>query len=455
LKASSLRLNNRYYFRRMDERFLVLEQVSVSLGGVFVLDRLDLTIRRREQWAITGPSGGGKTVLAHTLAGRHYYTGRVGYYFGEGGVAAGGPEGHRIAVVEQQHRFSKRPGTTDLYYQQRFNSSDADKTITVEEELAEYAGWKVKGTGEPGGRSGKESERNAEKDGPEWLDSLHIRPLLTKPLIQLSNGENKRVQLAIALSGKPELLILDNPFLGLDTEGRTTLHHIIDGLAARGIHLLLITGAQELPASITHVAQLDEGKWVFRGPREGFRPAMEGGEAARLDTGILDKLRLRASEKFAVAVKMEHVTIRYGDATILDDISWEVKRGERWSLSGPNGAGKSTILSLITADNPQAYANEIWLFDRRRGSGESIWDIKKKIGFVSPELHLYFDYGANCFEVIASDHFVMDAVAVPAGIAEQTAGAVVHRATADGAAGQGADKKSPDADPGRALPGVG
>jgi molybdate transport system ATP-binding protein len=102
---------------------------------------------------------------------------------------------------------------------------------------------------------------------------------------------------------------------------------------------------------------------------------------------------------------MVNTTVRYGDTTILDGINWEVKKGEKWNVSGPNGAGKSTILSLITADNPQAYANEIWLFDKRRGSGESIWDIKKKIGFVSPELHQYFDFSASSFEVIASGLF--------------------------------------------------
>jgi molybdate transport system ATP-binding protein len=102
---------------------------------------------------------------------------------------------------------------------------------------------------------------------------------------------------------------------------------------------------------------------------------------------------------------MVDTTIKYGEATILNHIHWEVRKGERWNVSGPNGAGKSTLLSLITADNPQAYANEIWLFDRRRGTGETIWDIKRKIGFVSPELHLYFDTGANCFDVIASGLF--------------------------------------------------
>ncbi len=92
---------------------------------------------------------------------------------------------------------------------------------------------------------------------------------------------------------------------------------------------------------------------------------------------------------------MVNVTIKYGEKVILNNINWEVKKGECWSISGPNGAGKSTLLSLVTADNPQAYANELYLFDKRRGSGESIWDIKRRIGFVSPELHLYFDRGTT------------------------------------------------------------
>jgi molybdate transport system ATP-binding protein len=108
---------------------------------------------------------------------------------------------------------------------------------------------------------------------------------------------------------------------------------------------------------------------------------------------------------FHSAITMKNVTITYGEKKILAGIDWEVQRGERWLLSGPNGAGKSTLLSLVTGDNPQAYANEIYLFDRRRGSGESIWDIKRKIGFLSPELHLFFDQGCSAFEAIASGLF--------------------------------------------------
>jgi molybdate transport system ATP-binding protein len=359
----------------MSSPFLTLEGISVRIGDVQLLDHLDWTILRGEQWAVTGASGSGKTLLAHVLLGRQFAAGHIS-----------GPSEERIAIVEQQHRFRNNPGTTELYYQQRFNASDADQTITVEQELT-GAGWA----------------------GQEFPDALHILPLLQKPLIQLSNGENKRVQLAIALLEEPELLILDQPFLGLDAEGRATLHSIIDGLAVRGIPLILISAPHELPASITHVAQLDKGRWVFRGPKSDFLPADRQAIAVKLDPDVLAELRsVRSMEEraeFSFAVRMVNATVRYGENTILTRINWEVRRGEHWNVAGPNGAGKSTLLSLITADNPQAYANEIWLFDRRRGTGETIWEIKKKIGFVSPELHLYFDTSASVFEVVASGLF--------------------------------------------------
>ena len=357
----------------MTSPFLTLEGISVRIGDALLLDRLDWTIHRGEQWAVTGASGSGKTLLAHVLLGRQFATGHIS-----------GPSQRRIAIVEQQHRFRNNAGSTELYYQQRFNASDADQTITVAQELTE-AGW----TGQP------------------FPAALHIPALLNKPLIQLSNGENKRVQLAIALLEGPELLVLDQPFLGLDAEGRATLHIIIDGLAARGIQLILITGPHELPDSITHVARLDRGRWVSRGPKSDFHPADRQAITVSLDPDILDELRStpQQDEGFVFAVRMVNATVRYGENTILRNIDWELRRGQRWNVSGPNGAGKSTLLSLITADNPQAYANEIWLFDRRRGTGETIWEIKKKIGFVSPELHLYFDTSATAFEVVASGLF--------------------------------------------------
>ena len=393
-QAGRAKFAARPYIRSMAEIMLTLEGVTVQMGGVKLLDGLNWTIRRGEQWAVVGPSGGGKTVLAHTLLGLHFAMGRVGV------------DGLRISMVEQQHRLRGRPGATDLYYQQRFNSADAEGTATVAEGLA-AAGFE----GEPEGeREGKPEGVPKGEPAGEWLDRLHVRPLLSKPLIQLSNGENKRVQLAIALLEKPDLLILDNPFLGLDAEGRDVLNRIIDQLAADGMHLILITGEREIPACITHIGRLENGQWRLLGPRTGFEPVRKQENFIQLNPGILAELTGEAlqADKAGdpdVVIKMQEVSITYGDATILERINWEVRRGERWSVSGPNGAGKSTLLSLITADNPQAYANRIWLFGRRRGTGETIWEIKQKIGFVSPELHLYFDPGASCFDVVASGLF--------------------------------------------------
>ena len=101
-------------------------------------------------------------------------------------------------------------------------------------------------------------------------------------------------------------------------------------------------------------------------------------------------------------VKLNEVSIRYGDRTILKELDWTVRRGEKWALSGENGAGKSTLLSLVCADNPQSYACDISLFGRKRGTGESIWEIKKHIGYVSPEMHRAYLKNLPAIEIVAS-----------------------------------------------------
>ena len=101
-------------------------------------------------------------------------------------------------------------------------------------------------------------------------------------------------------------------------------------------------------------------------------------------------------------VRLNKVSIRYGERTILRDLDWTVKCGEKWALSGENGAGKSTLLSLVCADNPQSYACDITLFDRKRGSGESIWEIKKHIGYVSPEMHRAYLKNIPAIDIVAS-----------------------------------------------------
>ena len=103
-----------------------------------------------------------------------------------------------------------------------------------------------------------------------------------------------------------------------------------------------------------------------------------------------------------VVIDFRDVTLRYGEHTIFNNLNWTVCRGERWALMGRNGSGKSALLSLVCADNPQSYACDISLFGRRRGTGESIWDIKRRIGYVSPEMHRAYLKDLPAIEIVAS-----------------------------------------------------
>ena len=122
-------------------------------------------------------------------------------------------------------------------------------------------------------------------------------------------------------------------------------------------------------------------------------------------TNILDAALHIAQIEGWHAVSMRKIKVTYQNKNVVDNVSWQVRKGERWALMGPNGSGKSTLLSLITADNPQGYQNDYELFDHKRGSGESIWDIKQRIGYVSPELHLYFNRHTEAWKAVASGLF--------------------------------------------------
>src|SRR5262249_31549617 len=104
-------------------------------------------------------------------------------------------------------------------------------------------------------------------------------------------------------------------------------------------------------------------------------------------------------------VELRNVNVSYGDRHVLRGLSWTVRAGEAWAVLGPNGSGKTTLLSRLSGDPPQAYANDIRLFGRQRGSGESIWDIKRNVGLVSPELHVYFSEPLSAAEAAATGFF--------------------------------------------------
>jgi molybdate transport system ATP-binding protein len=207
---------------------------------------------------------------------------------------------------------------------------------------------------------------------------------------------------------------LDDPFSGLDTASRNTLQHAIDELLAAGSPqvLLVMPRLDEIPQGVTHVLRVAGCRIVEKGPRSKILQS----EIVEEETTSQSHIVPPSSREFPVApkeaittfptlVEMKDTFVSYGDTTVLDSINWTMKQGENWAILGSNGAGKTTLLSLILADNPQAYANKITLFGKRRGSGESVWDIKQNIGWVSSELQAFHQKGTTCFNAVCSGFF--------------------------------------------------
>jgi len=352
---------------------LTVSLLSINRSGKKILENISFTVNTGEALAITGLAGCGKTSLGLALAQQLYYQGTITYHL---------PDGSPIVWVEQQHHFKTLQSTNDLYYQQRFNSYDTEETQTVAESLGHQL----------------ETAR-------ELIEEMGIGYLLEEKLIQLSNGENKKLQLLNALLQQPAVLIMDQPFTGLDTSTRQWLHGQVNRLKQSGVLVMVICSKDEIPDSTDKLIILEQGTMKTMEDRLSFQqqPRVATNQT---DSSITTALPLSATHpEFDSIIDMEDVTVRYGEKLILDRISWRVLPGECWLLTGPNGAGKSTLLSLVNGDNPQAYANKIHLFGQRRGSGESIWDIKKKTGFLSPELHVYFNAASSGFETVASGLF--------------------------------------------------
>ena len=368
--------------------FLAIEQATIGYSGHPVLSTINLEIEKGEHWAFVGESGSGKTSLLNAIAGNLQLSkGEINRYFAARHPAINYHQ--LITFVAARHHFRNLSNKADFYYQQRYNSSDSDDALTVNDYLKSI----------PAAENGLHYW-NFERT----TQLLQLTALLDKQLIKLSNGETKRLMIAAALLKNPLLLLLDNPLTGLDIATRAKFNTIIDRIAASGITVIMATGPHEIPPSITHIGFLKSGTLTSMA-REQYQPD-DGTESGAAKTFNLDRLlSYYPATLYKDIVRMSNVHIQYGAKVILNAVDWQIKQGERWALLGHNGAGKSTLLSLINGDNPQAYANDIILFDKKRGSGESIWDIKKKTGFISPELYQYFPTDSTCLQTVESGYY--------------------------------------------------
>ncbi|MEB7622892.1 molybdate ABC transporter ATP-binding protein ModF [Enterobacter vonholyi] len=361
---------------------LHISQGMFRLSDTRTLTIADLTLRAGESWAFVGTNGSGKSALARALAGEL-----------------------NLLKGEYQSDFTR---LTRLSFEQ------LQKLVSDE--------WQRNNTDllSPGeedtGRTTAEIIQDEVKDPARCrrlAERFGITPLLDRRFKYLSTGETRKTLLCQALMSQPELLILDEPFDGLDVQSRAQLAALLASLNQQGYTLVLVLNRfDEIPDFIQHAGVLADCNLTETGEKTALLKQALIAQLAHSEQ--LDGITLpepdAPSARHALDPHQPRIVLRdgvvsYDDRPILNRLSWTVNPGEHWQIVGPNGAGKSTLLSLITGDHPQGYSNDLTLFGRRRGSGETIWDIKKHIGYVSSSLHLDYRVSTTVRNVILSGYF--------------------------------------------------
>ena len=361
---------------------LQILQGTFRLSDTRVLDLASLTLHKGESWAFVGANGSGKSSLARALAGD-------------------------LTLLKGERRcdFSR----INLLSFERLQKLVSDEWQRNNTDLLSPGE-------EDTGRTAAQIIQEDVKDDArcrELAAQFGIEPLLARRFKYLSTGETRKTLLCQALMAQPDLLIFDEPFDGLDVGSREQLGRLLGTLNDQGYTIVLILNRfDEIPGFVQNVGVLAECTLMDTGPK-----------ATLLEQALI--AQLAHSEKLAgislpeaddptarhtlsadePRIVLRNGTVSYDDKPILNNLSWTVSPGEHWQIVGPNGAGKSTLLSLITGDHPQGYSNDLTLFGRRRGSGETIWDIKKHIGYVSSSLHLDYRVSTTVRNVILSGYF--------------------------------------------------
>ncbi|WP_192457186.1 molybdate ABC transporter ATP-binding protein ModF [Musicola keenii] len=358
---------------------LQIRQAQFRLSDTRTLRLDELMICQQQSWAFVGANGSGKSALARALSGELVLL--------NGDRQSQFQRVARLSFEQLQQLVSQewQRNNTDML------SADEDDTGRTTAEVIQD--------------DVKEAARCE-----QLAAQFGITHLLSRRFKYLSTGETRKAMLCQALMTQPDLLVLDEPFDGLDVASRAQLAALLATLAQGGQTMALILNRfEDIPPFIGQVGILADCTLTRQGTRDAVLSDVLVSQLAHSEA--VANTALPAAEDPTLRptlapdtarIQLHHGVVSYNDRRILDDLSWEVLPGQHWQIVGPNGAGKSTLLSLVTGDHPQGYSNDLTLFGRRRGSGETIWDIKRHIGYVSSSLHLEYRVNTSVSNVIIS-----------------------------------------------------
>ena len=347
--------------------------------GAPLIRNLNWRIEEGENWVIQGPNGSGKTMLLELLAGKiHPTDGELSIAFinGESWDDRYAQRKRSIHYVPTHAVQSLLKQDQHQYYQQRYYSIGDQQQPTVLDIL------------------GFPAAALTDLNLPAEFSIDH---LLSVEVNRLSNGQLKKLLLIkVLLTGVPRLMLLDYPFEGLDQASRIALCRFIDYLTDQHhMQVVIVDQHNELPGRINRRLVIEKFRIVST---DIYTPA-SADDTSRISVNATEQSIRSYPDAPAPSIGAEPVVevvdlkIQYGDHVILQNFNWRVNKGDRWALIGRNGAGKTTLFSMIFADHPMAYSQNVSLFGRRRGTGESIWDIKRRISYLGPEQLSYLSPG--------------------------------------------------------------
>ena len=364
------------------QSLIELHAVTARVRNRHLLPNTSWKIEAGCHWAIIGPNGAGKTTLAGIL------TGRVPLVKGHTVRNLSAAAIRSLSFETVDHLIAREERLDDA----RHFAARPDETTTVRDLVA----------------SGL--TKGSTFDIQKAVETMGIGHLLESGIRHLSSGEFRKALLAGALAARPRLLILDEPYEGLDTHAAHSLSKTISRLMQNDIGIVLITHQLDrICHRFDRVLCVKNGTVWAKGRRtEILVPenisALYGRRKAPVNNTAA-KYQAKHPARDRELIRLRDTTVVYGDKVVLDHLNWTFREGENWAVLGPNGSGKSTLVKLITGDHPQAYANQVRLFGRTRGSGESIWEIKKQIGLISSELQVRYRQRIRVIDVIRSGFF--------------------------------------------------
>lgn len=370
-----------------------------------------------EAWLVTGPNGGGKAAFLSALAGT-------------------------FSVIPDKEGSGTDQEPIPLYSSVFGDSVEIVSleraAALIQEERDNDESEYIEG-GVDTGRTGRvfiaEPLTGPHKKGqplPEIVKRIETYPavklcgvekILDRGIKYMSTGEIRRTLLARALISGKKLLILSDPFAGLDVESRGILLDFFNTITGRQLsaqgddtsypHIILgMERYYEIPDAITHVLEFRGGRVSFSGTRGDYEQILKQRETADAQTREAEKETFTArvndlrketeiinngtttqsttEHEPQKLIEMYNVNVGWDGHKVLDCLNWTLHEGEHWLIRGPNGSGKTTFLELITGDNMQVYCNDIRMFGRKRGTGETMWEIKAKLGIVSYRLHVEY-----------------------------------------------------------------